>query len=90
VLRNNREGLTKLAELLLEKEVIFSEDLEKIFGRSKADMAREEREKAAGNKIQTAGENAGELQSPQPATPDPETPDPATPDQPEEENTTSQ
>ena len=26
------DGLTKLAEQLLEKEVIFSEDLEKIFG----------------------------------------------------------
>ena len=49
--------MTELAELLLEKEVIFSEDLEKIFGRSKADMAREQRENAAGNKIQAAGEN---------------------------------
>ncbi len=33
VLNNNREGFTKLAELLLEKEVIFSEDLENIFGK---------------------------------------------------------
>lgn len=32
VLRNNMEGFTQLAELLLEREVIFSEDLEKIFG----------------------------------------------------------
>ncbi|MFC2112788.1 ATP-dependent zinc metalloprotease FtsH [Bacteroidota bacterium] len=32
VLKENMEGLTKLAEQLLEKEVIFSEDLEKIFG----------------------------------------------------------
>ncbi len=32
ILNNNIEGFTKLAELLLEKEVIFSEDLEKIFG----------------------------------------------------------
>ncbi len=32
VLTENREGFEKLAELLLEKEVIFSEDLEKIFG----------------------------------------------------------
>jgi AFG3 family protein len=31
-LRENMEGLTKLANQLLEKEVIFSEDLEKIFG----------------------------------------------------------
>ncbi|MDR1866363.1 MAG: ATP-dependent zinc metalloprotease FtsH [Bacteroidales bacterium] len=33
ILLNHREGLTKLAELLLEKEVIFAEDLEKIFGK---------------------------------------------------------
>jgi len=35
ILRENLDGLTKLAEQLLEKEVIFSEDLEKIFGKSK-------------------------------------------------------
>ncbi|RLD58233.1 MAG: cell division protein FtsH, partial [Bacteroidetes bacterium] len=33
VLRKNKKGLTQLAEILLEKEVIFSEDLEKIFGK---------------------------------------------------------
>jgi cell division protease FtsH len=32
VLNANKEGHEKLAELLLEKEVIFSEDLEHIFG----------------------------------------------------------
>ena len=32
VLNDHKEGFTKLAELLLEKEVIFSEDLENIFG----------------------------------------------------------
>ena len=35
VLIENREGLTQLATLLLEKEVIFSEDLERIFGKRK-------------------------------------------------------
>jgi len=35
VLTNNKEGHQKLAELLLEKEVIFSEDLEIIFGKRK-------------------------------------------------------
>jgi cell division protease FtsH len=34
-LRENKEGLNKLAELLLEKEVIFTEDLERIFGKRK-------------------------------------------------------
>jgi cell division protease FtsH len=33
ILQENREGLTKLGEQLLVKEVIFSEDLEKIFGK---------------------------------------------------------
>ena len=46
VLRNNVAGLTELAELLLEKEVIFSEDLERIFGKRKADVLKEEREAA--------------------------------------------
>ena len=35
VLNENVEGLTALANLLLEKEVIFSEDLERIFGKRK-------------------------------------------------------
>jgi len=46
VLKNNMKGLTELAELLLEKEVIFSEDLERIFGKRKADILKEERESA--------------------------------------------
>ena len=33
VLKKNKKGLTQLAEILLEKEVIFSEDLEVIFGK---------------------------------------------------------
>jgi cell division protease FtsH len=33
ILKKNIDGLTKLAELLLEKEVIFSDDLERIFGK---------------------------------------------------------
>jgi cell division protease FtsH len=33
ILEENIEGFTKLAEQLLEKEVIFAEDLEKIFGK---------------------------------------------------------
>jgi len=32
-LEDNREGLEKLAELLIEKEVIFSDDLEAVFGK---------------------------------------------------------
>jgi cell division protease FtsH len=47
VLRHNMKGLTELAEQLLEKEVIFSEDLERIFGKRKADVLREEKEAEA-------------------------------------------
>ncbi|MEN8119913.1 MAG: ATP-dependent zinc metalloprotease FtsH [Bacteroidota bacterium] len=35
ILKENKEGLTKLAERLLEKEVVFSEDVEEIFGKRK-------------------------------------------------------
>jgi cell division protease FtsH len=41
VLVAHKEGLTTLAELLLEKEVIFSEDLEKIFGKRKNNRLEE-------------------------------------------------
>jgi AFG3 family protein len=41
VLKKNIKGLTELAELLLEKEVIFGEDLERIFGKRKADIKKE-------------------------------------------------
>ena len=37
VLRENMDGFVRLAELLLEKEVIFSEDLENIFGKRKGE-----------------------------------------------------
>ncbi len=57
VLKANMKGLMELAELLLEREVIFSEDLERIFGKRKADLLKEEREAelklAAGTEIKT-------------------------------------
>lgn len=42
ILTKNRKGLTDLAELLLEREVIFSEDLENIFGPRKSHTRKEE------------------------------------------------
>jgi cell division protease FtsH len=33
VIDEHREGLVQLAELLLEKEVVFTEDVERIFGK---------------------------------------------------------
>jgi cell division protease FtsH len=41
VLVEHNDGLATLAELLLEKEVIFSEDLEKIFGKRKNNRLEE-------------------------------------------------
>jgi AFG3 family protein len=45
ILNKNKKGLTVLAEQLLEKEVIFSEDLEKIFGKRKWEMPAREMDK---------------------------------------------
>jgi|WetSurMetagenome_2_1015567.scaffolds.fasta_scaffold00059_42 ATP-dependent metalloprotease FtsH len=43
VINSHLDGLTQLAELLLEKEVIFSEDLERIFGKRKGDNSEAEK-----------------------------------------------
>ncbi len=42
ILQANREGLEKLAQLLLKEEVIFSEDLEAIFGKRISHTRQEE------------------------------------------------
>ena len=57
VLKGNLKGLIELAELLLEKEVIFSEDLERIFGKRKADVLKEEREAVEKEQKQTEAIN---------------------------------
>ncbi|MFH0843772.1 MAG: ATP-dependent zinc metalloprotease FtsH [Bacteroidota bacterium] len=81
ILRNNTKGLVELAELLLEKEVIFSEDLEKIFGKRKGDIIKEEKEaqtkKTAGEKIVSGdpvpvNENSGSKETEVTAPPEPE------------------
>lgn len=43
-LEENKEGLRQVAELLLEREVIFTEDVEKILGKRKRDIDREKQE----------------------------------------------
>jgi ATP-dependent Zn proteases len=58
VLKANMKGLVVLAELLLEKEVIFSEDLEKIFGKRKADLVKEANEAlSAETSVKNSSEN---------------------------------
>ena len=44
VLRSHADGLKELAELLLEREVVFTEDVERIFGTRKKDSLRERKE----------------------------------------------
>ena len=46
VINENREGLERLAELLLEREVVCPEDVERIFGKRKKDIEREAAEAA--------------------------------------------
>ena len=59
LLKENKEGLIKLGDLLREREVIFAEDLENIFGKrpwtSRADALEIEREKE--NKEKSVVEN---------------------------------
>lgn len=54
LLETHREKLTTLAELLLEKEVIFKDDLEKIFGKRPFEKEEETKEK----KTETEEKNA--------------------------------
>lgn len=41
VIEEHRDGLTQLAERLLEREVVFTEDVEQIFGKRRKDLEKE-------------------------------------------------
>lgn len=60
VLREHSEGLKAIAELLLEREVIFTEDVERILGKRKKDMAQEQPERAEETEV-IAPETATEV-----------------------------
>ncbi|MFI3280379.1 MAG: ATP-dependent zinc metalloprotease FtsH [Rikenellaceae bacterium] len=47
VLEQHSAGLKELAELLLEREVVFTEDVERIFGKRKKDILKESQESVA-------------------------------------------
>ncbi len=51
VLTTHSDGLKQLAELLLEKEVVFTEDVERIFGKRKKDILREQKEAEQAAKV---------------------------------------
>ena len=62
VLREHADGLKELAELLLSREVVFTEDVERIFGKRKKDIERERKEAEAKAKAGggiPAGEESG-------------------------------
>lgn len=54
VLEENREGLIKLAEQLLEREVIFTEDLETIFGKRQRSCDDNKESSCGGDKEEKA------------------------------------
>ena len=58
LLSENKDNLIKLAEKLLKKEVVFSEDLEEIFGKRK--FKKEEQDKDTVNKSETIEDNTKE------------------------------
>ena len=69
VLREHADGLKQLAELLLEREVVFTEDVERIFGKRKMDIERERRAAAARAAGKEAPEQAPAKSGPAAATP---------------------
>lgn len=80
ILTANKEKLTKLAELLLEKEVIFKENLEEIFGKRPWKTEEEQRlaaekakaEKAGNENSESANATANENDSPKDDAPEEE------------------
>lgn len=71
ILQDNAEKHRQLAELLMEREVIFTEDVERIFGKrpwkSRADEIQEEEEKAMAESAEKAANEQATV-SPAPST----------------------
>ena len=65
VLHDHAEGLRELAELLLEREVVFTEDVERIFGRRRKDILREQQEAAKKQKGTSVGTARPEVIAPE-------------------------
>ncbi|MDE6046676.1 MAG: peptidase M41, partial [Alistipes sp.] len=77
VLREHAAGVKELAELLLDREVVFTEDVERIFGKRKKDIERERREaekaaadaKPSGRKPRKTDKPADRAEAPKKAAP---------------------
>jgi len=67
VLESNMDGFTQLAELLLSREVIFSEDMERIFGprpkKDGEDNLKQEPAQSVDEPVDTTGQNMEPLES---------------------------
>ena len=53
VIEENRQGIEKLAAILLEREVIFTEDVEEIFGKSKRQLLQDAKKEEVGPEADT-------------------------------------
>ena len=62
LLSNNKDKLTELAERLLEKEVIFKDDLEKIFGKRPFERDKRMEAEEAAEKVEKANEAAEKVE----------------------------
>ena len=66
IIEEERENIERLADLLIEKETIFTEDIEAILGRSAQQIERDKREEAKKAKEAEKSEDSGREPSPEP------------------------
>ncbi len=66
IIEEERENIERLADLLIEKETIFTEDIEAILGRSAQQIERDKREEAEKAKEAEKSEDSGREPSPEP------------------------
>ena len=66
IIEEERENIERLADLLIEKETIFTEDIEAILGRSAQQIERDKREEAEKTKEAEKSEDSGREPSPEP------------------------
>ncbi len=63
ILKNHREQLDQLAEMLLEKEIIFSDDLEKTLGKREIDDEKKQKILEEGKKVKKIHEDSDKQRS---------------------------
>ncbi|MEF8846033.1 MAG: ATP-dependent zinc metalloprotease FtsH [Bacteroidales bacterium] len=63
ILKNHREQLDQLAEMLLDKEIIFSDDLEKVLGKREIDDEKKQKILKEGKKVKQIHEESEKQRS---------------------------